>query len=378
MKFDCLGQSVCENGGQCFQDMPDCPRRSMCICPKCFYGERCQFTSSGFGLSLDPIIGYHIQPRISLLYQPTIVKVSLAFTIIFMIAGFINGILSLITFNNKNICETGCGLYLLGSTITTLLITFMFGLKFWILLLAQMTFISNRLFLKIQCLSLDFILRVCLDMDQWLNACVAMERAVTIIKAARFRKKKSKQTAKIVIVFLLLFMISTSIYDPFYRRLIDEENEDIKRTWCIVTYPSRLKTFNSIVHLFHFFIPFILNLISATILITKKSHQQSKVRRNIRFVETFKKQILQHKHLFTAPVALVILALPRLILSFVLKCMSSTNDSWLFLIGYLISFIPPMLTFMVFIVPSRFYKEQLHRSMFVYRRKIQRRLKYIW
>ncbi|CAF3051659.1 unnamed protein product [Rotaria sp. Silwood2] len=378
MKFDCLGQSVCENEGQCFQDMPDCPRRSVCICPRCFYGERCQFTSSGFGLSLDPIIGYHIQPQISLLYQPTIVKVSLAFTIIFMIAGIINGVLALITFNNKRTCETGCGLYLLSSAITTLFTTFMFGIKFWILLLAQMTLISNQLFLKIQCLSLDFILRVCLNMDQWLNACVAIERAITVIKAARFRKKKSKQAAQIIIVLLFIFMIGTSIYDPFYRRLIDEENEDIKRMWCIVTYPSRLKTFNSIVHSFHFFAPFILNLISAIILITKKSHQQSKVRRNIRFIDAFKKQIQQHKHLFTAPVALVILAIPRLILSFVLKCMTSTNDSWLFLIGYFISFTPPMLTFVVFVVPSRFYKEQFHRSISAYRTKLQRQLKYIW
>ncbi|CAF2821896.1 unnamed protein product [Rotaria sp. Silwood2] len=135
MKFDCLGQSVCENEGQCFQDTPDCPQRSMCICPKCFYGTRCQFSSSGFGLSLDAILGYHIQPHISLIQQPNIVKTSLALTLIFMVVGFINGVLALITFNNKTICEVGCGLYLLGSSITTLLTTIIFGLKFWILIL---------------------------------------------------------------------------------------------------------------------------------------------------------------------------------------------------------------------------------------------------
>ncbi|CAF5115578.1 unnamed protein product, partial [Rotaria sp. Silwood1] len=53
MKFDCLGQSVCVNEGQCFQDTLDCPERAMCICPACFYGTRCQFSSSGFGLSLE-------------------------------------------------------------------------------------------------------------------------------------------------------------------------------------------------------------------------------------------------------------------------------------------------------------------------------------
>ncbi|CAF0995838.1 unnamed protein product [Rotaria sp. Silwood1] len=104
-------QSVCENDGQCFQDTPDCPQRSMCICSACFYGTRCQFSSNGFGLS-------------------KIVKISLTLTIIFMIVGLINRILALITFKNKIICEVGCGLYLLGSSITILLTTIIFGLKF--------------------------------------------------------------------------------------------------------------------------------------------------------------------------------------------------------------------------------------------------------
>ncbi|CAF4733086.1 unnamed protein product, partial [Rotaria sp. Silwood2] len=101
-------QSVCENECQCFQDTSDCPQRSMCICLTCVFGTRCQFSSSRFDLSLDAILGYHIQPHISLLHQPNIVKTSLALTIIFMVVGFINGVLALITFNNKTICEVGC------------------------------------------------------------------------------------------------------------------------------------------------------------------------------------------------------------------------------------------------------------------------------
>ncbi|CAF2685183.1 unnamed protein product [Rotaria sp. Silwood2] len=166
MKSDCLGQSVCENVGQCFQDTEVL---------------RCQFSSNRFGLSLDAILGYHIQPNISLLNQLNIVKISLALTVIFLVAGFINGVLSSITFNNKQICEVGC--------------------------------------------------------------------------------------------------------------------------------------------------------------------------------DVLKQQIQQYKHLLTASVLLVILGLPRLIILFVSKCMKSTNDGWLFLVGYFISFIPPMLTFVVFILPSKFYKE---------------------
>jgi hypothetical protein len=376
MTFDCIGQSGCENGAQCFQDKKTCPTRSICLCPPCFYGIRCQFSTSGFGLSLDAILGYHILSHLSLIHQPSIVKFSLALTIILTIAGLINGIFSLITFKNKTVCEVGCGLYLLCSSIITLLTMLMFGSKFLILLLAQMMIISNRLFLSVQCHSIDFILKVFLYMDQWLSACVAIERAMIAIKGPKFIKKKSKQIAKLVIIILLIVIIGTCIHDPIYRRLIDEDNDDNdqKRIWCIITYSSSLQIYNYIIHIFHFFGPFMINLISSIILITKKSRQQSHIHKQRPYKEILQEQFRQHKHLLTAPIVLVILALPRLIITFVSKCMNSTDDAWLFLVGYFISFIPPILTFIVFILPSKFYRKEFQKSLAEYRTIIQRRL----
>jgi hypothetical protein len=379
MAFDCLGQSECENGGQCFQDTPDCPQRSICLCPPCFYGRRCQFSTNGFGLSLDGILGYHILPHVSITQQPSIVQFSVTLTIIFIIAGLINGILTMITFKSKLVREVGCGLYLFGSSITALLTIIIFGLKFWILFLAQIERISNRTFLSFQCHSIDFLLRLCLNMDQWLNACVAMERAITAKKGFNFNKKKSKQAAKKVIIILFILIVGTSIHDPIYRHLIIEENDDNdeKRIWCIVTYPLSLQIFNNIVHIFHLFGPFMINLISAIILIKKKARQQSKLQTHRTYKELLRKQFQQHKHLFIGPVLLVILALPRLIISFVSKCMKSANDSWLYLLGYFISFIPPILTFIIFILPSKFYKKQFRNAVAPYQMSIQRRLQFI-
>ncbi|CAF1090135.1 unnamed protein product [Adineta steineri] len=377
MKFDCSGHSECQNGAECFQDTAKCPKKLLCMCPRCFYGRRCQFTTRGFGLSLDNILGYHILPQISITHQTSIVKVSIALTIIFMIVGFINGILSIITFKNKSVREVGCGIYLLGSSITTLLTMIIFGLKFWILILAQMSVISNELFLKIQCISLDYLLRICLNMDQWLNAAVACERAITIIKATRFVKKKSKQAAKLVIILLLIFNIIILIHDPIYRRiLIDEENDNRyeKRIWCIVKYSPGLGVFNNVLHTFQFFVPFMINLIAAVILIVKKTNQQSTIQVNRNRKEILHENYRQHKHLFIAPVVLVILAIPRLAISYSSQCMQTSKDAWLFLIAYFISIIPPMLTFIIFILPSKFYKKEFHNTINQYRANIRRRL----
>jgi hypothetical protein len=175
----------------------------------------------------------------------------------------------------------------------------------------------------------------------------------------------------------LIVIICTSIHDPIYRRLIDEENDgdDKKRIWCIVTYSSNLQIYNYFIQSFQFFGPFIINLFSSIILITKKTRQQLNIHPNQTYKEVLRKQFQQHKHLLTAPIVLIILALPRLIITFVSKCMKSSNDSWLFLGGYFISFVPPMLTFVIFIRPSKFYMREFRKTVVQYRTRIQRRLR---
>ena len=67
--YDCLGNNYCQNAAECYQDDSLCPTTSICVCRECFYGTHCQFTTEGFGLSLDAILGYHIQPNKSFLRQ---------------------------------------------------------------------------------------------------------------------------------------------------------------------------------------------------------------------------------------------------------------------------------------------------------------------
>ena len=142
MKFDCSGQNHCQHDGQCFQDTLACSRRTMCVCAQCFYGSQCQFSANGFGLSLDAILGYHISPYRNLSSQSSIIRTSLALTMIFLLVGFLDSIIAMITFQNKIVREVGCGLYLFGSAMTTLLTMTVFGTKFVFLLLAQLSIIT--------------------------------------------------------------------------------------------------------------------------------------------------------------------------------------------------------------------------------------------
>ena len=372
MTFNCLGQSVCQNGAQCFQDSADCPRRSMCVCGACYYGTQCQFSTTIFGLSLNAILGYHIQPFVGITKQPWIVQAGVVISIVFVLTGSVNGILTLITFMSKVTRNVGCGYYLFSTSIATLVITVMFGLKFWILVLTQMQVISNRSFLSFQCRLVDYLLQCALNMDQWLNACVAIERTVTIIKCVRFNKEKSKRTAKWVIILLLIFIITIGLDDPIHRRLIDEENEDEKRIWCVVSYPPAYQSYNTTMNIVHFLCPFLCNLISAVMIISQNLRHKARIDHDLNYNQILREELRQHQHLLIAPVVVVIIGLPQLIFSFASKCMKSNSNSWLFLIGYLISFVPSILTFILFVLPSAFYKKELRNTVTRYRLNIHR------
>ncbi|CAF0882892.1 unnamed protein product [Adineta steineri] len=348
----------------------------MCVCPECYYGGQCQFKSTAFRLSLDAILGYHILPHIKMIQQPTIIKFSLALTIIMTIAGFIDGILSVMTFKDQELRSRGCGIYLLGSAITTLFTMSMFALKFSILIVTQMSNTTNRSFLNSQCISIDFLLRISLYMDQWLNACVAIDRAITAVKGVSFNKDTSKRLARYVILALILFIISTTIHDPFHRNLSDDNSDDDgeNRIWCIAIYSSAVEIYDSFVNIFHFIAPFFINLISAIIIIRTTFVLHRNVHPNESYRKILFEQLRQHGHLVSGSFFLVILGIPRVIISLISNCMESINDPWIYVIGYFISFVPSTLTFVLFILPSKNYKGVFRKTIQQYLTTIKRHL----
>jgi len=363
-EHDCLKLSTCQHGSQCLQDDIRCPQTYGCVCDECSYGSLCQFQSSSFDLSLDGILGSHIQPNVSIQNQSSIIKITLSLIVIMSVIGIVNGMLSLFAFQSKETRKVGCGYYLLGSSITTLFTSIMLVLKFSILLVSQMSMISNRNFLSIQCYLFDYLLQIVLNLDRWLNGCVAIERSVNIVKGVKFNKNKSKTMAKYVICLLILLTTISSIYDPIHRQLVDDvSNDEQPRLWCIVSYSSQILLLNQIIQMFHFFVPFIMNIISSLIIIILSTKRRRSIEEGLTFYEILCEQIREHQHLLIAPFVLIMLLLPRLIISFVAGCMQSNRSPWLYLIAYLISFVPPMLTFIIFVLPSKLYKEEFRKTI---------------
>ncbi|CAF4289256.1 unnamed protein product, partial [Didymodactylos carnosus] len=93
---ECSDISYCENGAKCVQEHRLCPNRLLCLCADCYYGGQCQFTTAGFGLSLDTIIGQHIQPTVKIIKQTFVIKLTLGIVTVMFAFGLISNILSII------------------------------------------------------------------------------------------------------------------------------------------------------------------------------------------------------------------------------------------------------------------------------------------
>jgi hypothetical protein len=101
----------------------------------------------------------------------------------------------LITFENKLVRDLGCRIYLVSTSLISLFLMIIFPIKYWIIIISQIGLIKNKLFLKIHCHLMDFLIRFCLTMDQWLTTFVSIERAYITIEGVKYNKKKTRLIA---------------------------------------------------------------------------------------------------------------------------------------------------------------------------------------
>jgi hypothetical protein len=307
------------------------------------------------------------------------IKISVALTIIMFVGGLINSILSLITFQNKECRQIGCGMYLLASSVTSFLAISMFTIKFWFVVLSQINVFTSLSILRGGCVSIEVILKLFLYLDGWFNAFVAVERAMHVIKGINFDKKKSKHFAQRIIFILPFCIISTLMHELLYRRLLiyqpktDKTNEDTTERYisCVTHYSPAVQDYSATILFFHLVAPFLINLCSALFIIFGAARKRSVAQTGQSFSEHVREQFKEHKQLIISPVILLVLSMPRLIISLLPDGVKVSENFWLYLSAYLISFIPSMLIFIIFVVPSEFYMKAFKQTLKSARQRIR-------
>lgn len=371
----------------------------------CRIGDQCSLHTRAIGVTLDDIFYNKIRRNISLNKQSFFVKMSATITMIMFTGGLINSILSILTFQNIELRKVGCGVYLLASSITSLLTISLFTIKFWLFFLIEMNLNVNLFVIRFYCTFIESFLKTCLYLDSWLNACVAIERTIAVYKHVRFNKSRSKRTARWIIICLSIFIALTFIHEYIYRSVfayqtytykvqdsmtMSEEiieydltvshdqqttttsllrneskpietilDQTINHYICIVKYSSSIHKYNIFILYFHLSVPLIANLLSALYIIFETARQRSAAQTRKSYRSHVLEQMSEHKQLLISPIILLILSLPRLIIALIPGCINPSDDQWLYIFAYFSSFVPSMLIFIIFVLPSKLYKDKL-------------------
>jgi hypothetical protein len=253
--------------------------------------------------------------------------------------------------------------------------------QIWFVVLTQIDISTSISVLRRGCVSIEPILKLFLYLDGWFNACVAAERATHVFKGIHFDKKKSKLVARWMITILPFCIMSTLIHEPVYRNLfeyqasVDEtvKNETyVRYTWCVTPYSSSVQDYNTVILFVHLIGPFIANLVSALFIIFGGARQRSVARPDQSFREHVREQFNEHKQLIISPIVLLVLSIPRLIISLLPGCVKVSENLWLYLGAYFISFTPSILIFVIFVVPSELYMKTFKNSFNNERRRTRR------
>jgi len=128
----------------------------------CVVGDECNLYTKGIGLNINDILRNRIQSKTSFGKQSVFVKTAAGITMIMFVIGLINGFFSLITFLNKDVRKVDCGLYLLASSITSLLTITMFTIKFWFTVVIEMHSTVSSSILQADCAFIGPFLKLCL------------------------------------------------------------------------------------------------------------------------------------------------------------------------------------------------------------------------
>jgi hypothetical protein len=359
---DKLSANPCANSGRCIQILSHSIWDFGCACPDCTYGALCQLTIEQYTLSFDTLFGSELRPGLPLSYQSSLVKICVSIVTSLVFLGLLLNTLTFVTFIQPGARDVGVGIYLLILSIVNQLGLFVLGVKFLLIIRTQMSgsFTPNHRLLQGYCATLDYFLILLPCLSDWLNACVSIERAVNVAKRANFSKTASRRLVKYVCLGLGVFVSISILHEPFSRHIIEDPRSHT--IWCVKGFRfAWLRKYGSVINIIHLFAPFACNLFSASFLLITLTRNKAAVKQTA-ITNTFVRQFRQHKHLIISPIVLILLNMPRLILSLTNACTKKAWINILFISGYFISFLPLLSTFIVFVLPAEVYMKVLRET----------------
>jgi hypothetical protein len=313
-------------------------------CSSCSYGPLCQFTTAYYGITSFQTLFCSIE------------YISISLIISILLLGSLLNSLAIGTYRQPKAREM-VGVYY----------------RLWIAIIGQIGLIivvSHILFEKtknekIGCYILEYIRKGLHASYDSLTACTTLERTMLIYQGISFNKIGSRRISKLVIPILILYHFISILPELFYRQL----NYSSNRYWCILKFPadSLILRYESLINIFHFILPYFINLILPIFWILTLTKSKSILYKNNSTWINLNKVLFAQKHTLIPCYTLVLFNTPRFIFTFYLTCIKQQWQNTAYIIAYCLSLVPFMINLLIFILPSPKYRPEffgfIHRVM---------------
>jgi hypothetical protein len=229
-------------------------------------------------------------------------------------------------------------------------------------------------------------------MVYWLTSLVAIERVyMTLFLNGRWLRKP--HIARRLIVIVVISILISDIHELIFVKSLPRINED-NGSICVIEFPITYRSiwlwFHRILSIMNSILPLLINsccTITISYVVTKKKLNtrktiiflNAKTRKQDQTTTTRESPLItfrtrlrlvfevlrENKELIIGPGITVVpqlFSLPLFVISFTLYCQNLEN-SWmryLLIASYFTSFIPQLISFMLYILPSSFYSTQWH------------------
>lgn len=349
LRVECFGYdhdldrcSSCFANGQCLKGDRLKMNDFLCLCPRCHYGTLCQFNNNGLSSTLDSLI-LQVSHRYQIMY--------FVFVFLIFFIGVVTNYASFITFKRVNLRKSAVGIYLL-------LLTFSSQCSLFSLIMKMILILFNSFMNDISCKIISYMLSISIRYSSWLTSWIAIVRLSYVLFPFATALKSSRIALTISLITLLI------IASMHVHELIFYLKDPSGQSACVANFPSIISTYDRITILTHYLFPFIIQILSITILIifVARSRSRSNTTRDA-FMKHLKRQFKGQKELYITPLVIILSGLPQTISSFSFACIQlAIWQRHALLTTYFLSYAPQLLGFVLFVLPSSSYMQEFRAT----------------
>ncbi|CAF5022573.1 unnamed protein product, partial [Rotaria sp. Silwood1] len=192
----------------------------------------------------------------------------------------------------------------------------------------------------------------------WYTAFLSISRSRVTNQINLTRIYLRKQFIWPLVITLFIFILNGT--EIIFHRLINDPRKP-NHLVCTIEFPeSSWHTLETIFRFITHLIPFLLNMYAVMTIIRIVARSKANINKT-NFLSEVWKQIKQYYEQLACPILMIMCSTPELLMALIIKCHQWDNGyrRSLMIAMHLLSFVPQMLTYNLFIQPSEAYKNTL-------------------